>query len=168
MLIVQYVMSQVFAAINHGLTGEYVGIVLPDQSAKDRLLLDVTFLHENLSVPKNVAGASTAMLTTVVMEKSTTIQPARTTTNERIRGMLTRQSSVPTPPEQDDTVTPRPDSPLPVQPTEPNGMNGDTHGLTSPPLPALPDGEERMNGMGAGVEAVPEIPQITVNGNLES
>lgn len=153
-------MSQVFAAINHGLTGEYVSIVLPDQDAKDRLTADVKYLHEKLSTLKNVAGASTAMLMTVVSEKPTTAQPPRTTTNDRIRGMLTRQSSVstpPTPPEPSRSTLQ--ESPFPAHSPPLNGVNG----LTSPPLPALPDGEL----MGNGVEPVLTIPQITVNGELE-
>ncbi|THG97756.1 hypothetical protein EW026_g4306 [Hermanssonia centrifuga] len=66
--IVEYVMTQVFAAINHRLSEEYAGIDLPSQESKERLLADAKFLHEKLSALKNVR-APTAMLTIVVQEK---------------------------------------------------------------------------------------------------
>jgi vacuolar protein sorting-associated protein 54 len=89
-------MTQVFAAINHGLSEEYGKIELPHQEAKDRcvvmkvgnfhvlcseffflywprnrrrLLADARYLHQKLSALKNV-GTPSGMLVTVVSEKS--------------------------------------------------------------------------------------------------
>ncbi|KAI0371696.1 Vps54-domain-containing protein [Pilatotrama ljubarskyi] len=66
--IVEFVMTQVFAAINHRLSEEYAKIELPSQEAKERLLADARYLQEKLTGLKNVA-APTAMLETVVSEK---------------------------------------------------------------------------------------------------
>ncbi|KAF8912041.1 Vps54-like protein-domain-containing protein [Gymnopilus junonius] len=66
--VVEYVMTQVFAAINHRLSEEYAALVLPDQEAKTRLLGDAKYLHSKLTALKNV-GAPTGMLETVVAEK---------------------------------------------------------------------------------------------------
>ncbi|EGN95540.1 hypothetical protein SERLA73DRAFT_186602 [Serpula lacrymans var. lacrymans S7.3] len=62
--VVEYVMTQVFAAINHRLSEEYAAIELPSQEAKDRLLADARYLHQKFSGLKNV-GAPTNMLETV-------------------------------------------------------------------------------------------------------
>jgi vacuolar protein sorting-associated protein 54 len=162
-------MSQVFAAINHGLTGEYAAIILPDQDAKDRLFADAKYLHEKLSTLKNVAGASTGMLMTVVSEKTTTITPARSTTNERIRGMLSRQNSVATP-NENGTPSPRPVSPSPVQSSPlPDSDAPTANGVTSPPLPTLPDNENMTNGVTVEDDNVvsQDVPQISVNGQVE-
>ncbi|KAG6865930.1 hypothetical protein C0991_010431 [Blastosporella zonata] len=67
--VVEYVMTQVFAAINHGLSEEYGRIELPHQEAKTRLLADAKYLHQKLSALKNVAAPS-GMLVTVIQEKS--------------------------------------------------------------------------------------------------
>ncbi|KAF8077733.1 vacuolar protein sorting-associated protein 54 [Lyophyllum atratum] len=67
--IVEYVMTQVFAAINHGLSEEYGKIELPHQEAKTRLLADAKYLHQKLSALKNV-GTPSGMLVTVISEKS--------------------------------------------------------------------------------------------------
>ncbi|KAI0820203.1 Vps54-like protein-domain-containing protein [Trametes gibbosa] len=67
--VVEFVMTQVFAAINHRLSEEYAKIELPSLEAKERLLLDARYLQEKLTGLKNVA-APTAMLETVVSEKS--------------------------------------------------------------------------------------------------
>ncbi|KDR73587.1 hypothetical protein GALMADRAFT_621009 [Galerina marginata CBS 339.88] len=67
-LVVEYVMTQVFAAINHRLSEEYSTIELPHQEAKTRLLADAKFLHSKLAAMKNV-GTPTGMLETVVTEK---------------------------------------------------------------------------------------------------
>ncbi|KAH7910760.1 Vps54-like protein-domain-containing protein [Hygrophoropsis aurantiaca] len=105
--VVEYVMSQVFAAINHRLSEEYTGIELLTQEAKDRLLVDARYLHEKLSVLKNV-NAPTTMLETLVSEKPiprksalNTIRAAATP-NERIKGLLSRKDSY------------KPDKPLPA------------------------------------------------------
>ncbi|KAH9848897.1 Vps54-like protein-domain-containing protein [Lenzites betulinus] len=67
--VVEFVMTQVFAAINHRLSEEYAKIELPSMEAKERLLVDARYLQEKLTGLKNVA-APTAMLETVVSEKS--------------------------------------------------------------------------------------------------
>ncbi|KAL5529345.1 hypothetical protein ACEPAG_5330 [Sanghuangporus baumii] len=64
----EFIMSQVFAAINHRLSEEYGKIDLPNQEAKERLLRDARYLHQNFSGLKNV-NASAGMLETVVSEK---------------------------------------------------------------------------------------------------
>ncbi|CAA7271484.1 unnamed protein product [Cyclocybe aegerita] len=66
--VVEYVMTQVFAAINHRLSEEYNAIELPHQEAKNRLLADARYLHQKLAALKNV-GTPTGMLETVVAEK---------------------------------------------------------------------------------------------------
>lgn len=162
--IVEYVMSQVLAAINHNLQEEYTAIRLPTQAAKDRLLADAKFLHEKLSALKNVPGGSTVMLVTVISEKVPANAPKRLPANQRIRGMLSRSNSNPqediTPQPPVGSVSPspaptsRPNSPVPPHPTSPQSvlspqparipMNGTgatsrpTTPVPSPPLPALP------------------------------
>ncbi|KAI0748630.1 Vps54-like protein-domain-containing protein [Daedaleopsis nitida] len=66
--VVEYVMTQVFAAINHRLSEEYTRIELPSLEAKERLLADARYLQEKLTGLKNV-NAPTAMLETIVSEK---------------------------------------------------------------------------------------------------
>ncbi|KAF5381030.1 hypothetical protein D9615_004150 [Tricholomella constricta] len=108
--IVEYVMTQVFAAINHGLSEEYSKIELPHQEAKTRLLADAKFLHQKLSALKNV-GAPSGMLVTVISEKSlprTTTQPSSpaapvptptrantlgSSANQRLKGLLSGKSA---------------------------------------------------------------------------
>ncbi|KAG9318566.1 Vps54-like protein-domain-containing protein [Chiua virens] len=115
--IVEYVMSQVFAAINHRLSEEYNQIELQTQEAKDRMLADAQFLHQKLSVLKNVS-APTNMVETLVAEKSiprkSTLGNLRTTggPNERLRGLLSRRDST------------KPDKPLPsvTQPPSSSGV----------------------------------------------
>jgi len=156
----QFVMSQVLAAINHNLQEEYSAIRLPNQEAKDRLLADAKFLHEKLSALKNIPGASTAMLVTVVSEKVPANAPKRIPANQRIKGMLYRStgntqedaaaasvspSRAPTP-RPNSPVPPRPESPLPVLSPQPvhspaNGTSTTSRPTTpgpSPPLPPLP------------------------------
>jgi vacuolar protein sorting-associated protein 54 len=163
---VQYVMSQVLAAINHNLQEEYTAIRLPNQEAKDRLLADAKFLHGKLSVLKNIPGVSTAMLVTVISEKVPANAPKRVPANQRIKGMLSRSNSNTqedeTPPPQplvrsvspSPAPTSRPNSPLPPRPTSPqptlsphpassttNGVGTASRPATpvsSPPLPPLP------------------------------
>ncbi|KAF8809089.1 Vps54-domain-containing protein [Phlegmacium glaucopus] len=101
--VVEYVMSQVFAAINHRLSEEYGAIDLPDQEAKARLLGDAKYLQQKFSALKNV-GTSNGMLETVVAEKSlhranSTAGPSTPTrsntlsTNQRLKGLLSGKSS---------------------------------------------------------------------------
>ncbi|KDQ07071.1 hypothetical protein BOTBODRAFT_39119 [Botryobasidium botryosum FD-172 SS1] len=66
---VEYVMSQVFAAINHRLGEEYGKIELPSQEAKLRMIQDARYLQERFSNLKNIASPS-SMLETIVSEKS--------------------------------------------------------------------------------------------------
>ncbi|KAH7889569.1 Vps54-like protein-domain-containing protein [Phlebopus sp. FC_14] len=97
--IVEYVMSQVFAAINHRLSEEYSKIELQSQAAKDRMLADTRFLHQKLTVLKNI-GAPTNMLETLVAEKSVprnsglSNHRAVTSPNERIKGLLSRMDGI--------------------------------------------------------------------------
>ncbi|CAK5265084.1 unnamed protein product [Mycena citricolor] len=65
--VIEEVMSQVFAAINHRLSEEYGQLVLPSEEARQRLLADVRYLHQELSKLKNV-GAPSGMLELVIAE----------------------------------------------------------------------------------------------------
>lgn len=162
---IQYVMSQVLAAINHNLQEEYTAIRLPTQGAKDRLLADARFLHEKLSALKNIPGASTAMLVTVVSEKTPANAPKRLPADQRIKGMLSRSNSntqedmdPPQPSANSISLSPaptsRPNSPALPRPASPqpmlspqivrpstNGTSAASRPATpasSPPLPPLP------------------------------
>ncbi|KIK59593.1 hypothetical protein GYMLUDRAFT_74478 [Collybiopsis luxurians FD-317 M1] len=110
--VVEDVMSQVFAAINHRLSEEYGKIELPHAEAKLRLLEDARFLHQKLSALKTV-GKPSMMLETVVQEKPIPKPPgapptpirsasvmsppnsaaSNASTNERLRGLLARTTS---------------------------------------------------------------------------
>jgi len=103
--VVEYVMTQVFAAINHRLSEEYGAIYLPDQEAKTRLLADAKYLQQKFSALKNVSP-SNWMLETVITEKSlpgtntvTTPGPSTPTrsntltANQRLKGLLSGKSS---------------------------------------------------------------------------
>jgi len=139
--IVEYVMSQVFAAINHRLSEEYGQIELQSQEAKDRMLADVQFLHQKLLALKNVS-APTSMLETLVGEKlvvrKSTLGNSRTTTgaNERLRGLLSRgdsNKSLPSP-----SQSPALPGVLSAPPTPSNGTvadesMGDSNQVTPPP-----------------------------------
>lgn len=128
--VVEYVMSQVFAAINHRISEEYSKIDLQSQEAKDRMLADAHYLHEKFSVLKNV-GAPTNMLKNLVAEKAlprkTAFSNIRATAspNERIRGLLSRKNSI------------KPDKPLPAvnssptpSPPPPPPQGAPTHATT--------------------------------------
>ncbi|KAJ7744977.1 Vps54-like protein-domain-containing protein, partial [Mycena maculata] len=65
--VVEDVMAQVFAAINHRLSEEYAKLVLPSEEARKGLLADARFLHQKLSELKNV-GAPSGMLEIVIAE----------------------------------------------------------------------------------------------------
>jgi len=149
-------MSQVLASINHNLQEEYTAARLPNQEAKDRLLADAQFLHEKLSALKNIAGASTVMLLTVVSEKVPANAPKRVPANQRIKGMLSGSNSSPreetTPTTQlpmgsvSPSPAPTPTSPQPMLSPPPvsspvNGIKPNSRPTTpvpSPPLPPLP------------------------------
>ncbi|KAF9059527.1 Vps54-like protein-domain-containing protein [Rhodocollybia butyracea] len=110
--IVEDVMSQVFAAINHRLSEEYGKIELPNADAKLRLLEDARFLHQKLSALKTV-GKPSMMLETVVQEKpiprlpgapptptrnGSTMSPpnsaaSNTSTNQRLKSLLSGRST---------------------------------------------------------------------------
>ncbi|KAK2466748.1 hypothetical protein APHAL10511_001006 [Amanita phalloides] len=67
---VEYVMTQVLAAINHRLSEEYGKIEIPNQEAKSRLLADAKYLHQKLSALKHI-GTPSSMLETVIAERRT-------------------------------------------------------------------------------------------------
>lgn len=101
--VVEYVMTQVFAAINHRLSEEYGAIYLPDQEAKARLLADAKYLQQKFSTLKNV-GTSNWMLETVITEKnlprsnatpgpSTPTRSNTLSANQRLKGLLSGKSS---------------------------------------------------------------------------
>jgi len=155
--VVEAVMSQVFAAMNHSLAVEYAAIELPDQEAKNRLSADAKYLHEKLSVLKNVSGASTGMLMTVVSEKPTLNQPKRTNASQRIKGILSRQTSTtekslpPTLPTPTVATLPSPaSSPRPASPLAPSDVEdisvihntAEKHGNGFVPQPALQNLQE--------------------------
>ncbi|KAI0723740.1 Vps54-domain-containing protein [Cerioporus squamosus] len=100
--VVEYVMTQVFAAMNFRLSEEYAKIELPSLEAKERLLADARYLQEKLTGLKNVA-APTAMLEIVVSEKSIAVQqgppqptpqPQHAPQANRFRGMLARAGTL--------------------------------------------------------------------------
>lgn len=151
----QFVMSQVLAAINHNLQEEYTAIKLPTQGAKDRLLADAKFLYEKLSALKNIPGASTAMLVTVVSEKIPVDVPKRVPANQRIKGMLSRSGSNP----QEDTTPPpqqpvRSVSPSPV----PTSRSNSPIPPISSPQPMLPPPPVRSSTNGTSTTSQPTTP----------
>ncbi|KAH9956609.1 Vps54-like protein-domain-containing protein [Russula dissimulans] len=94
--VVEYVMSEVFAAINHRLSEEYIKIEFPTLDAKERLLTDARYLHEKFSVLK-APGTPTAVLETLVADKQVA-------------------AAAPVPP-RPATPTSTPSSPQPLPPT---------------------------------------------------
>ncbi|TFK30114.1 Vps54-domain-containing protein [Coprinopsis marcescibilis] len=99
--VVEFVMSEVLAAINHRLSEEYGKIDLPSQQAKERMLEDAKYLHQNFSGLRHVR-APTGMLETVVAEKDLprpkNATPTRSNTmsnaNQRLRGLLSGRPSL--------------------------------------------------------------------------
>ncbi|KAG5654120.1 hypothetical protein H0H81_007172 [Sphagnurus paluster] len=173
--IVEYVMTQVFAAINHGLSEEYGKIELPHQEAKNRLLADAKYLHQKLSALKNV-GTPSGMLVTVISEKSiprtavptspapppvpvpTRASTLGATANQRLKGLLSGRSSSASvekalpPPTRSSTLAspaqpPRPASPAPL-PSHANGENGSTS--------TSPQHQHQPRGTSAGFKQVME------------
>ncbi|KAJ7085793.1 Vps54-like protein-domain-containing protein, partial [Mycena belliarum] len=65
--VVEDVMTQVFAAINHRLSEEYAKLVLPSEEARKGLLADARYLNQKLSELKNV-GKPSGMLEIVIAE----------------------------------------------------------------------------------------------------
>ncbi|KAJ7444837.1 Vps54-like protein-domain-containing protein [Mycena latifolia] len=80
--VVEDVMAQVFAAINHRLSEEYAKLVLPSEDARKGLLADARFLHQKLSELKNV-GTPSGMLEIVIAELRVPqpVSPSASTTN---------------------------------------------------------------------------------------
>ncbi|KAF4576665.1 hypothetical protein EYR36_000738 [Pleurotus pulmonarius] len=135
---VEYVMSQVLAAINHRLSEEYGGIELPHQEAKNRLLADARYLQQKLSALKNISAMS-SMLETVVSEKGVprptlpSPTPSAISTSggqsaSRLKGFLSGKSVPPTPALDKDLPTPAPTPTPPIVSATP----------TSVPLPTSP------------------------------
>ncbi|KAH9989086.1 Vps54-like protein-domain-containing protein [Russula compacta] len=110
-VVVEYVMSEVFAAINHRLSEEYTKIELPTLDAKERLLTDARYLHEKFSVLK-APGTPTAVLETLVADKRAATAPAspRPTTP-------TPSSPLPLPPSYVPLGSPRSAAPPPKRPS---------------------------------------------------
>jgi len=145
--IVEYVMTQVFAAINHRLSEEYTKIELPSLEAKERLLADAKYLHQKLTGLKNV-GAPTAMLELVVSEKSVArkapppvpVHQPPTTTQSRFKNMLHRADSTnvkraPTPTPTSPNPVPDYEKTLPLPTSDPPAVVSITPSPTSPPPP---------------------------------
>ncbi|TEB26582.1 Vps54-domain-containing protein [Coprinellus micaceus] len=155
--IVEFVMSEVLAEINHRLSREFGDFELPDQQAKNRLHEDAKYLNKQFSGLRNVR-APTAMLETVVAEKllpgsrpppapspMVPQTPMRSNTlraNERLRGLLSGRASsfieraLPNPnPGQPTPSIPQPDSQRSPQPPalspgpDSSGVNGSSNGL---------------------------------------
>ncbi|KAI0253534.1 Vps54-like protein-domain-containing protein [Lactifluus subvellereus] len=133
--VVEFVMTQVFASINHRLSEEYTKIDLPTLEAKERLLTDARYLHEKFTVLKT-AGAPTALLETLVADK--------------------RAANAPTSP-RPSTPTHAPSSPLPLPPGNVS--------LGSPRSPVLPPtkrsslfSNERIKGMLSRRTTQPPVP----------
>lgn len=182
-------MSQVFAAINHRLSEEYGQIELQSQEAKDRhvtsaetpikvshltvylkrMLADAQFLHQKLSVLKNVS-APTTMLETLVAEKSiprkSTLGNFRTTAgaNERLRGLLSKRDST------------KVDKPLPslIQPPQTASSNGavadefvgDSDRVIPPPRSSSrSDGAVPVDGNGLQGNALQSEEELLGNSN---
>ncbi|KAH9930608.1 Vps54-like protein-domain-containing protein [Fomitopsis serialis] len=117
--VVEFVMTQVFAGINHRLSEEYTKIELPSQEAKERLLADARYLHQKLTGLKNV-GAPTAMLEIIVQEKPVRVPTpaaheaaAPQPTTQRFKGILQRTNSKRTETASDPTPPPVAPSPDP-------------------------------------------------------
>ncbi|KAH8984052.1 Vps54-like protein-domain-containing protein [Lactarius akahatsu] len=131
--VVEFVMTQVFAAINHRLSEEYTKIDLPTLEAKERLLTDARYLHEKFSVLKT-AGAPTALLETLVADKRVTTAP----------------------------VSPRPTTPTPASPL-PLPSGNVPLGAGRAPLPAPTKrgslfSNERIKGMLSRGPTAPPVP----------
>jgi len=154
--IVEDVMAQVFAAINHRLSEEYGKIALPHREAKLRLLADAKYLHQKLSGLKNV-GAPSGMLETVIAELSISRTPTSATgprpaaapipvrmnsANQRLKGLLSGTGSsdraLPATPSMDPLASSSPQT-APSNSINGGTVNGTTNSSSSsPPLPAPP------------------------------
>ncbi|KAF7970219.1 hypothetical protein HWV62_24748 [Athelia sp. TMB] len=177
----QYVMTQVFAAMNHRLSEEYAAIDLPTPEAKEKMLADARFLHGKVAALKNV-GAPSAMLETVIGEKRVLAPapapaPATLSANDRIKSMLTRRDSalfgggskdkaLPTPAQTPPLLAP---SPVPGGFASPGFAGSDVttparSQVVSParpesPLPALPSDAPDVDPMGDRLDVVARPPR---------
>lgn len=136
--VVEYVMSEVFATINHRLSEEYTKIELPTSDAKARLLTDARYLHEKFSVLK-APGTPTAVLETLVADKRAATAPS---------------------------VSPRPTTPTPTTtPSSPLSLPPTNIPLGSPRSPVQPPtkrtslfSNERLKGMLSRGTTQPQPP----------
>jgi len=161
--IVEYVMTQVFAAINHRLSEEYAIIELPNQEAKDRLLADARYLHQKFSALKNVGNPST-MLETVISDRILARQPAPLSSkpaapsaNERIKGILSRRDTYPAV----DKALPIPKPSLPSTPASHTpsvgGLNGSRDSfLDTPSRPSTPRVEPKPGFKQVAASTLPD------------
>ncbi|KAJ7632829.1 vacuolar protein sorting-associated protein 54 [Roridomyces roridus] len=158
--VVEDVMAQVFAAINHRLSEEYAKLVLPSEEARKGLLADARFLHQKLSELKNV-GTPSGMLEIVIADlrvvgpakPTPPASPAISGANPRLLSNRLRWNSLA--PNANGSATSSPPPPVPPSvngSTEGPLLNPDAAGFrqvepTSPrsesprpesPLPALP------------------------------
>ncbi|KAJ6502286.1 vacuolar protein sorting-associated protein 54 [Mycena sanguinolenta] len=143
--VVEDVMTQVFAAINHRLSEEYAKMVLPSEEARKGLLADARFLHQKLSELKNVRALS-GMLEVVIAEL-------------RVPGAVS-------PPRPE---SPRPESPLPALPPEafaasaiedPLGVSTPTRGAHATPEPPSTPTPLTPTPTPAAVPSSPLLPSI--------
>ncbi|KAF8263057.1 Vps54-like protein-domain-containing protein [Lactarius quietus] len=167
--VVEFVMTQVFAAINHRLSEEYSKIELPTLDAKERLLTDARYLHEKFSVLKT-AGAPTALLETLVADKRVTSAP------------LSPRPTTPTPP----TPLPLPPNNVPLGAAARPGANLTkrpslfsnerikgmlSRGNTAPPPSAPVPTQEKQGGFKQVVVPLSPTPREPVaetpNGDVE-
>ena len=163
---VQYVMSEVFATINHRLSEEYIRMELPTSDAKERcvhsslspptqmplllifaffspihrLLTDARYLHEKFSVLK-APGTPTAVLETLVADKRVATAP------------VSPRPTTPTP-----TPTATPTSPLSLPPT--NIPLGSPRSAVQPPTkrPSLFSNERLKGILSRGTTQPPPPP----------
>ncbi|KAH9989944.1 Vps54-like protein-domain-containing protein [Russula vinacea] len=124
--VVEYVMSEVFATINHRLSEEYTRIELPTLDAKERLLTDARYLHEKFSVLK-APGTPTAVLETLVADKRVANAP------------ISPRPTTPTP-------MPAPSSPLSLPPSN-IPLGSPRSPVQMPPKRASLFSNERLKGM---------------------
>ncbi|THH06493.1 hypothetical protein EW145_g4050 [Phellinidium pouzarii] len=99
--VLEFIMTQVFASINHRLSEEYGKIELPSEDAKDRLMRDARYLHQHFSGLKNVK-ASAGMIETVVGEKQVSLAPVA-----QISRMMSRSPVSSTPPSTGKSAAPQ-------------------------------------------------------------
>ncbi|KAJ6630546.1 Vps54-like protein-domain-containing protein [Mycena sp. CBHHK59/15] len=136
--VVEDVMAQVFAAINHRLSEEYAKLVLPNEDARKGLLADVRFLHQKLSELKNV-GAPSGMLEIVIAElrvPQPVSAPPSANANPRLLANRLRWNSLA--PNTNGNVNGTPPASAASVPASPPASASSANGTQSPrPLPPL-------------------------------